>query len=66
MCVCVRKKNIPSVQVKNKPCVGESKNAIILGSMVYMVANNFRTIYDGKGGDIEEKFESRKSNKRKE
>jgi hypothetical protein len=33
------KKNIPSVQVKNKPRDGESKHAFILGSTVYIVRN---------------------------
>ncbi len=30
------------MQVINKACVGESKHAFILGSMVYMVANKKR------------------------
>jgi hypothetical protein len=41
--VCVfdiKKKNIPPVQVKNKPNVRESKHAFILGSTVNMVANS--------------------------
>ncbi len=33
------KRNIPSVQVKNKPCVGGTKHAFILDSMDSMVAN---------------------------
>ncbi len=39
MCVSDIKDNIPCVQVKNKPHVGEWKHAFILGSMVYMVVN---------------------------
>ncbi len=42
--VCVlyiNKKNIPFVQVKNKPRVRESKHAFILGSLVNMVKNNY-------------------------
>ncbi len=41
MSVQYKKKNIPSVKVKNKPCVRESKHALILGSAVNMVANNY-------------------------
>jgi hypothetical protein len=36
----IKKKNIPSVQVKNKPNVRESKHAFILGSTVNMVTNS--------------------------
>ncbi len=39
MCVYDIKDNIPCVQVKNKPYVGEWKHAFILSSMVYMVVN---------------------------
>jgi hypothetical protein len=36
----IKEKNIPTVQVKNKPRVWELKHAFILGSAVYIVANN--------------------------
>ncbi len=41
VCVCVqyKKKNIPSLQVKNKPCVGELEHVFILGSIINMVVN---------------------------
>jgi hypothetical protein len=38
MCVSHIKENIPSVLVKNKQHVRESKHAFNLGSMVYIVA----------------------------
>ncbi len=43
-CVSVIKENIPSVQIKNKQHIKESKHAFILGSAVYMVANSYKTV----------------------
>ncbi len=40
-----KKKNIPSVQVKNKPCARELKHEFILGSTVCMVTNNKTGIF---------------------
>jgi hypothetical protein len=39
MCVFDIKRKYPPVQVKNKPRVGESEPAYILGSVVNLVAN---------------------------
>ncbi len=43
MYVCVRckKKNIPYVQVKNKPHVWDPEHTFIFGSTVNMVANKY-------------------------
>jgi hypothetical protein len=41
MCVQYKKRNIPSVQVKNKPHVRGLEHVFILRSMVSMVANRY-------------------------
>jgi hypothetical protein len=48
LCVQYKKENIPSVQVKKKPCVGVLEHVFILGSMDSTVANRYSTLKEKK------------------